>query len=77
MRNIEDKIEYYLENFNEKIKEINQAKIYPFYINAACGVVSSTKEKPLEIEAAIAIADKKMYENKKKMKTERNKEAQN
>ena len=46
-------------------------KTYPFTINAACGVVSSTKEKPLEVESAIAIADQKMYENKKKMKERR------
>ena len=71
MRDIEDKIEEYVDTFNAKIKESNEKKIYPFTINAACGVVSSTKEHPVEIEAAIATADQKMYEDKKIKKKER------
>lgn len=66
--NIEEKIENYTQIFYKKMEEVNKSNIYPFKINAACGVVSSTRENPLEIEAAIAIADKKMYENKTKIK---------
>ena len=72
VKNIEDRIEEYIDKFHQNIKEINEKKLYPFVINAACGVMSSTKEKPLEIEAAIAMADQKMYENKQKQKRERN-----
>ena len=71
LRDIEEKVSSYLETFYEKIKSINDSNIYPFTINAACGVVSSTKENPLEIEVAIASADQKMYENKKLMKEKR------
>ena len=71
IKDIEERIEEYTHSFYEKIKKINEEKTYPFTINAACGVVSSTKEKPLEVESAIAIADQKMYENKKKMKERR------
>lgn len=68
LKNIEDRIEKLSQRFYEKMDEINKEKLYPFLVNAACGVVSSTKTNPLEIESAISIADQRMYINKKKMK---------
>ena len=71
LKNIENEIEEYIQKFNQNIKEANENKRFPFGINAACGVMSSTEENPIEIEAAIAMADQKMYENKQKQKREK------
>ena len=43
---------------------INESKIFGFKMSVACGSISSTEEYPIEVEEAIAMADKKMYENK-------------
>ncbi|MCR5031424.1 MAG: GGDEF domain-containing protein [Lachnospiraceae bacterium] len=49
---------------------INEAHIFPFTVSVARGYASSTQNEPLEIEAALNLADTRMYENKKKMKAD-------
>lgn len=67
-KNCEKIIDKLQEDFAAEIKRMNTEEQFPFQIGAACGAVISTKEKPLEVEVAINMADKVMYENKKKMK---------
>lgn len=55
--------------FREEMENLNKRHTFPFRVQAACGAVVSTKENPLEIEEAIILADKVMYENKKHMKS--------
>ena len=65
LKNIEENVENYINDFHRRLKEANKNREYPFLIDAACGTVSSTKNNPMEIEAAIATADQRMYEDKK------------
>lgn len=56
--------------FQTEVENLNKEHTFPFNVQAACGAVVSTKQSPLEIEHAISMADKVMYENKKRMKGE-------
>lgn len=59
-----------MQRFQTEVENLNKEHSFPFSVQAACGAVVSTKEAPLEIESAISMADKVMYENKKRMKGE-------
>ena len=58
------KLQLLIANMNREFHEINESKIFGFKMSVACGSISSTQEYPIEVEEAIAMADKKMYENK-------------
>ena len=58
------KIHLLISNINREFDEINKSGIFGFKMSVACGSIRSTEENPIDIQEAIAIADKKMYENK-------------
>ena len=58
------KIHLLISNINREFDEINKSGIFGFKMSVACGSIRSTEEHPIDIQEAIAIADKKMYENK-------------
>ena len=58
------KLHLLISNINREFDEINEKGRFGFKMSVACGSIRSTKEHPIEVEQAIAIADKKMYENK-------------
>ena len=55
----------------EDLVRINREKKFDFSMSVSWGVAASTKETPLQPEDAILLADKKMYENKKRAHAER------
>lgn len=67
--NAGEKIEKKLEIFRQKLSEINNRKELPFPISIACGYAVSSENMNLSSEEIINLADQKMYENKKEMKS--------
>lgn len=57
-----------IEQLAERYKGLNNTEAFFYELNVACGMVSSTKDKPLDIDEAINLADKRMYENKAEIK---------
>lgn len=64
-KKLTNRITEILEKFRKDIDYINKQKRYRFVLSAAVGYVISTKKHPYDIDAAIKLADQKMYENKR------------
>ncbi len=59
-----------VQKLSERYKDLNNSEAFFYELNVACGMVSSSKSKPLDIDDAINLADKRMYENKFQLKKE-------
>lgn len=58
------KIHLLINNINREFDEINERGTFGFKLSMASGSIRSTEENPIDVEEALKIADKKMYENK-------------
>lgn len=59
-----------IEEFQAKIRKLDQEGGYPFKISVACGHIGSYAESYLAPIEAIRLADERMYENKRRMKAQ-------
>lgn len=58
----------YIENLLEEFEQANEERRFPIHISVAYGVANSTKEHPLSVREAVQIADRNMYEMKRRYK---------
>ena len=66
------KIHLLISNVKHEFEEMNEKEKFQFKMSVACGSVRSTEENPMEVEQAMAMADKRMYEDKLKAKKKEN-----
>lgn len=59
-----------IDKLSERYQGLNNSETFFYELNVACGMVSSTKEQPLDIDEAIQMADRRMYEHKAMQKKE-------
>lgn len=67
-KNLTYRIKEILEEFKKDMDYVNQQNRYKFVMSAAIGYTISTKSHPYDINAAIKLADERMYEDKRASK---------
>lgn len=67
-KNLTNRIKEILEEFKKDMDYVNKKNRYKFVMSAAIGYTISTKSHPYDINAAIKLADERMYEDKRASK---------